>query len=178
MLELLRMNIRIIRMFNSCTRAEFTELLDEVIANPEAKAKKILSSKLYVWNLLRPRDYYKLMTYYIVNLLKIKDPETFDQRMDTAEFLLETVLSTAKTTRIRLDFIWNVTKHVPLLTVSTIKYMTPERITGILTSDKTIIADEFIEPFLTVIKQYRDEIGLLETQVETQIADQIVDGDE
>lgn len=172
MLKLLRMNIRIIRMFNSCTRSEFTELLDEVIANPKPKAQKILSSKLYVWNLLRPRDYYKLMTYYIVNLLKIKDEESFEQRMETAEFLVETVLSTAKNNRIRLDFIWNVTKHVPLLSISTIRYMTPERIINILTSDKTVFADEFIQPFLTVIKQYRDEISLMATQLETQITEQ------
>lgn len=160
MLNALRMNMRIIRVFNSCSRNEFTQLVDDVISDP--KAKLILSSKRYVWNIIRPRDYYKMMTYYIVELLENPDSD----KCHRAEALMEIVLSTTKSEEIRKHFVWNIMKHIPVLTIHTIRYASEEKILNILQNSDNLIIDDYIRPFITMIWQQKNDIEALRTQLD------------
>ena len=69
---MLKLNLRILRTFNSCDRREFFALLDEVYKIPG-----IFTRKRYLWNWFRPRDFYKMIADYVIEKMKTKEPENF-----------------------------------------------------------------------------------------------------
>lgn len=144
------LNARIIHVFNSCDRGEFVELIDDIVK--EKNVMRLFTSVIYVWNIIRPRDFYKLLAGWVV------DEIVKYGKLENADVMIKVVLKTAKTEAIKETFIWNVTKNCPLLTIDTIQYMSAERLANILQSTKYVYCDEYTKPIMDVIKSQHDQI--------------------
>lgn len=149
-----KFNIRILRVLNSCDRKSFEALVDEALDI----YPKLLSSRWYLWNVVRGRDYYKMMAHYVVTRAQTDDREK-------CETILRIVLHTTKDEAVRRNFIWAIMKQVPLLTIDTVPYASREKIQSILRSDKFAITDEAISPFVREVIDLRLQIKDLEEQV-------------
>lgn len=151
-------NLRILRVLNSCDRKVFEAMVDEALhTNP-----KVLSSKKYLWNIVRGRDYYKMMSHYVVTAFQADN----DTKRDDAEQIIQIVLKTTKDASIRRNFIWAIMKQIPLLTVDTIQYTSREKILSILRSDKYAITDEAVNPFVSEIVDLKLQVKDLEEQIQ------------
>lgn len=176
-LKILKLNLRIIQVMNSCDRKQFISLLDDVIDIPG-----IFRKKYYIWNIIRPRDMYKMIAFWVIGRYEkyqndMKDPIAlartlgldFDGDVATPmqiaivyllpiEMMIKEILETTKSDNIKRTFIWNIMKACPILTVDTIRYASPEKIKNLLTGDKDLICDAFLTPIVDVIMEYRDHI--------------------
>ena len=168
--RVIKLNAKIVSVLNSCDRKRFEALIDEVLNIP-----RIFTSKLYVWNWIRGRDFYKMLAHYvIVNIENCHSPGdiTYEEQpsnpytMDHAERVLQMVLTTASDESVKKNFIWAITKRIPLLTADTISYLSQEKIYSLLRSDKVLITDGAINPFVTEIYNLRKQIKDLEDQLE------------
>lgn len=163
MINWIKTNLRILRVLNSCDRKEFESFLSEFISE-EKTFHKLFYSKWYLWNLIRGRDFYKMLSHYVITQLQLTDDEP--SRYYNAEAIIKMVEDTAKSEAVIRNFIWAVMKQVPLLTTTTIKYASPEKIRIILSSDKRVIADnQIVSGVLVVIHQYKQEISELRDQL-------------
>ena len=83
-----------------------------------------------------------------------------------AEWVIQMVMDTAKSEDIKRNFIWAIMKQIPLLTVTTIQYASPKKIESLLSSSKQLIADDAILPFILEISDLKNQVKLLEEQLE------------
>ena len=151
-----KLNARIVQTFNSCNPTKFQELLTDVMMKyPPKQALKIFSSKLYVWNIVRPRDFYRMTSIWVTDQIAVG-------KLQDAENMIKLVLLTTHNESACKNFIWVITKRVPLLTVDTIKYMSPEKIHSILSGDKEIICDHVMRPIVDEVINLRNRIESLE----------------
>ena len=125
---------------NSCKYEEFEKLINELLELPNYK--KFFTSKWYIWNVMRPRDFYKMCAMYIQ---KITDGQT--DHFDKAEKLIKIVLHTTKSEQIKKTFVWNITKNTPIIMWDMVPYMSKEKIIVMMVKKKYVIADEIIRPF-------------------------------
>lgn len=125
---------------NSCKYEEFEKLINELLELPNYK--KFFTSKLYIWNVMRPRDFYKMCAMYIQ---KITDGQT--DHFDKAEKLIKIVLHTTKSEQIKKTFVWNITKNTPIIMWDMVPYMSKEKIIVMMVKKKYVIADEIMQPF-------------------------------
>ncbi len=109
----------------------------------------IFTKKRYFWNVIRPRDFYKTIAFWISQLAQSSD------NLHLIEKIISDILQSTKSYKIRRSFIWGIMKEVPLLTIDTIRYANPAKITSLISSDKIILTDEYIEPFLKYIVELR-----------------------
>ena len=124
-MSIIKWNRRIIQVMNSCKYEEFEKLLNELLELPNYQ--KFFTSKWYIWNVMRPRDFYKMCAMYIQ---KITDGQT--DHFDKAEKLIKIVLHSAKSEQIKRTFVWNITKNTLIIMMVKKKY---------------VIADEILQPF-------------------------------
>lgn len=158
-IRIIKLNLRIISVLNSCDRKTFEKLINEVIDNP-----KVFRSKLYVWNIVRGRDFYKMLSHYVIEQFENNnDDPTKNNKVET---IINMVMDTAKSEAIKRNFIWAIMKQVPLLTATTIQYASREKIHSILNSDKTIYTDDALAPFVEEIALLHKRIKDLEDEVE------------
>lgn len=153
-----QLNKRIIQVFNSCKYEEFEQLLSTILSCDDYE--KYFTSKWYIWNIIRPRDFYKMCAMYIQ---KKTDKDTI--YMTQIEKLIKVVLKTAKNDQIKKTFVWNVTKNVPLIMWEMIPYMSQEKIINMMTKKKYVITDEYTQPFFVAIEVIRNGI---ETDMEEE----------
>ena len=146
-------NRKILRTFNSCDRKEFYGLLDEITKT--SSITKIFTSKWYLWNWFRPRDFYKTIADYVVDKLKSGTPEN----NQLAEDLIRVILATTKTEKIKQSFVWNITKRCPILMIEMMPYISAERIHSILYSDKLIYADNYLSPIIREVIALRNKLS-------------------
>lgn len=139
-MSIIKWNRRIVQVMNSCKYEEFEKLINELLELPNYK--KFFTSKWYIWNVMRPRDFYKMCAMYIQ---KITDGQT--DHFDKAEKLIKIVLHTAKSEQIKKTFVWNITKNTPIIMWDMVPYMSKEKIIVMMVKKKYIIADEIIRPF-------------------------------
>lgn len=149
--NIIKLNCQIIHVYNSCDRNEFAKLFDQVLAYKEDQVVNVFTQRRYLWNLIRPRDFYKMAAWYIIE--STKDAEKF-KHVDT---LVHVILTTAHDDKIRRSFVWNILKHVPLLTIDTIQYASSEKIRNILTSDNAVYSDTYVAPFINEIHRLRGD---------------------
>lgn len=162
-------NIHYIGAINSCDRAEFGKLLDDMLKLPGG-----FTRKRYIWNIIRGKDFYKNLAYYTTSMVEgVLSGEDLvpDETMRKVEDIIEMVTTTEKRYSVRKSFIWNITKQVPLLTVGTIPYMSQERLTSIITSTKRIAADTAIAPFISEIYSLRAQLDDSRTLMDTMLAE-------
>lgn len=156
--QIIRLNVKIIRVLNSCDRKTFEELVDEVIDQP-----KVFRKKYYVWNIVRGRDFYKMLAHYvtqeITRHIQQENPTPDIDRMTKAETIIQMVMDTAKTDAIKRNFIWAIMKQVPLLTVTTIQYASPDKIRNLLKLEHTLVMDQAITPFVNEIAELKATIA-------------------
>lgn len=161
MIRLIMINVAIIKVLNSCDRKAFVSLIDQYLG---AGQFNVFYKKWYLWNIVRGRDYYKMLSHYIITKLQDTiDPDTSQAR---AEFIINMVIETAKTEEIKKSFIWAIMKQIPLLTAITIQYASPEKIKSLLYSDKILITDTAITPFVMTVSELRRQVSELEKQLE------------
>ena len=139
-MNIIKWNRRIIQVMNSCKDEEFEKLINELLELPNYK--KFFTSKWYIWNVMRPRDFYKMCAMYIQ---KITDGQT--AHFDKAEKLIKIVLHSAKSEQIKKTFVWNITKNTPIIMWDMVPYMSKEKIIVMMVKKKYVIADDIIQPF-------------------------------
>ena len=139
-MNIIKWNRRIIQVMNSCKYEKFEKLINELLELPNYK--KFFTSKWYIWNVMRPRDFYKMCAMYIQ---KITDGQT--DHFDKAEKLIKIVLHSAKSEQIKKTFVWNITKNTPIIMWDMVPYMSKEKIIVMMVKKKYVIADEIIQPF-------------------------------
>lgn len=139
-MSIIKWNRRIIQVMNSCKYEEFEKLINGLLELPNYK--KFFTSKWYIWNVMRPRDFYKMCAMYIQ---KITDGQT--DYFDKAEKLIKIVLHTTKSEQIKKTFVWNITKNTPIIMWDMVPYMSKEKIIVMMVKKKYVIADEIMQPF-------------------------------
>lgn len=139
-MSIIKWNRRIIQVMNSCKYEEFEKLLNELLEL--SNYQKFFTSKWYIWNVMRPRDFYKMCAMYIQ---KITDGQT--DHFDKAEKLIKIVLHSAKSEQIKRTFVWNITKNTPIIMWDMVPYMSKEKIIVMMVKKKYVIADEILQPF-------------------------------
>ena len=150
-------NLEIIRVMNSCSRTNFEELLNRILELPDHM--KYFTSKRYIWNIIRGRDYYKMLAHYVCVCIETNNHAR-------AEQIIRIVSETESDQAVIKSFIWAVMKQVPLLTTVTIQFASPEKIKSILSSDKVILTDDALIPFVDYVMELRKQIKDLEDQIE------------
>ena len=145
----IKMNRRMIQVLNSCKYDEFEPLIDEILGLPNWET--YFTSRWYIWNIIRPRDFYKMCAMYVHNHTE-GDLTEFDK----VEKLINIVLETAKSEQIKKTFIWNITKTTPIIMWSMVPYMSEKRIINMLTKKKYVITDELMQPFFEVVNIIRN----------------------
>lgn len=143
------MNRRMIQVLNSCKYDEFEPLIDEILGLPNWETYFI--SRWYIWNIIRPRDFYKMCAMY-VHAHTEGDLNEFDK----VERLINIVLETAKSEQIKKTFVWNITKSTPLIMWKMIPYMSKEKIINMITKKKYVITDDLIQPFFEGVNIIRN----------------------
>ena len=143
-LSVFQINRRIIQVLNSCNRESFYALLNDLIS-----IEDIFTSKWYLWNWIRTRDFYKMLSEWIANQIQ-------NEREYNYEKIIHDILTTTKHKKVKETFIWNLTKRVNILTVDTIQYTSEERIKNILQKHgEKLYVDDHLKPFLEAIVEYR-----------------------
>ena len=139
-MSIIKWNRRIIQVMNSCKYEEFEKLINELLEL--TNYKKFFTSKWYIWNVMRPRDFYKMCAMYIQ---RITDGQT--DHFDKAEKLIKIVLHSAKSEQIKRTFVWNITKNTPIIMWDMVPYRSKEKIIVMMVKKKYVIADEIMQPF-------------------------------
>ena len=145
-----KMNRRMIQVLNSCKYDEFEPLIDEILGLPNWET--YFTSRWYIWNVIRPRDFYKMCAMYVHSHTE-RDLTEFDK----VEKLINIVLETAKSEQIKKTFVWNITKSTPLIMWKMIPYMSKEKIINMITKKKYVITDDLIQPFFEGVNIIRNE---------------------
>lgn len=147
--KIVKLNLRYIEAINSGDRRPFLSLLEELLNIDHAFTKKY-----YIWNIIRGREFYKNLSYYVVSLAKEVLNETLgdpDSAMDRIEQVIHIVMETENRKNVRQSFVWNITKQVPLITLDTLRYMDAERVINILQSEKRVLNDSPMDPIIREI---------------------------
>lgn len=167
MLRWIKDNLDMIRVMNSCNYQEFARLISAIINRPYPE--KYFTSKRYVWNIIRPRDFYKMSAMWVIEKIKIAQIDEDSAHMAAAEMVIKLVLKSTKEYTIKRSFIWNIMKQCPLITVDTIQYASAEKLQSLLTGDKEIICDDIMRPIIDIIMEYRDHVKIYEAMVEGDV---------
>lgn len=67
--EMVTWNRKIIKVYNSCNTKLMVDLFGEVIQS--VNRVSLLTKKYYIWNIFRPRDFYRAASEYVIQQLKI-----------------------------------------------------------------------------------------------------------
>lgn len=121
----------------------------------DIQQKKIFNSKRYIWNIIRPRDFYRMASIWVTDRIN-------DDELAQAEKMIKLVLSSTSNESACKNFIWVITKRCPLLTEDTIRYMSPEKIHSLLSGDKELICDQVMRPIVDEVMNLRTRIESLE----------------
>lgn len=163
-MNFIQVNKLIMKAINSQDKNVFCEVMDTLM---NAGVKGLFVKKRYLWNIIRPRDIYKLMTYWIE--INIKD-ENIAQRIN----IMHELLLNTKDIKIRKSFVWGLMKRVNLLTIHTIEYTSEEKIKNIVgklgVPDQDVYADNILLPLLVSVREqfdlYKAEIEVLNSMID------------
>lgn len=163
-MNFIQVNKLIMKAINSQDKNVFCEVMDTLM---NADVKGLFVKKRYLWNIIRPRDIYKLMTYWIE--INIKD-ENIAQRIN----IMHELLLNTKDIKIRKSFVWGLMKRVNLLTIHTIEYTSEEKIKNIVgklgVPDQDVYADDILLPLLVSVREqfdlYKAEIEVLNSMID------------
>ena len=155
-LNFIRWNMRYIRAINSCNRADIAMLVEELV-----NLNGGFTKKRYIWNLIRGKDFYLNLASYVRDVAKdilyenIADQE---KAMDIIESVIKNVLLTTKKEEVRRNFVRNITKYVPILTIDVVPYLSPDKVRNILSGDTRILTDDVMKPFVEEVLSLRMQL--------------------
>lgn len=147
-MNFLTVNKLILKAINSQSKETFCMVMEKLVRN---KVTGLFTKKRYLWNIIRPRDMYKMIAYWIET--NISDRELFNERIR----LMHELIESTKDEKIRKSFVWGLLKRVNLLTVYTIQYASQDKINNIVaklavTTD-LIYVDETLYPLVYSYRQ-------------------------
>lgn len=149
-----KMNKRIIEVYNSLKVQEFTDLMNEVAGYTEPEIIDLFTNRWYIWNIIRNKDFYKLISTWLINCPLFTDIHFL---------ILSLVITTANTDTTRITFVKSIMKKRIILTIDTIKYI--EDIQKIFEKEdlEAVVCDEYVQPFV-------DQMVKLETDISNFIS--------
>lgn len=159
-----RINKRLIRAFNSCDQMQQMEVIDDIMQMEEADITKIFRKKYFFWNIFRGKDFYKVMSRYVVTYVK-------NGNVERAVNALRHSLVTAQDDQIRKAFVKSIMRGIPLITIETVMYASKERMEQILSSDKLddiVVYSEVLAPFIDRIRELNTSNAMLQDLVDMQ----------
>lgn len=145
----IKWNLRYIEAVNSGDRRPFLSLLGELLNLENAFTKRC-----YIWNIIRGREFYKNLSFYVVSKAKEVlngESDNPEEAMARIEQVIQIVMETERRKTVKQSFVWNITKQVPIITVDTLRYMDIKRITHILQNEKRVLNDSSMDPFIQEI---------------------------
>ena len=160
--SIISMNLKIMKAVNSCERAQYMPLLDEIMDMKESEMWKIFTKKYYLWNLLRGKDFYKTLAVYVIDKVNSDVPED----MNRAELAIKVGIATANKDKDCKAFVKTILRNVSVLTVDTIRYTTNEKLEQLLSEPEGIIADEKMTVVLKTVSDMKSQISALQSIME------------
>lgn len=157
-------NMRLIKAFNSCDQSNQMEVIDDIMKMGESDITKVFRKRYFIWNIFRGKDFYKVMTRYVVNTVTNGD-------VARGVNALRYSLVTADNDQIRKAFVKAVMKGVPLITIETVMYASKERMDQLLSSNQlndAIIGAELM-PFVDRIKELTVNNEMLQDLTDMQL---------
>lgn len=149
-MSIFKINKLILKAINSQDREIFCEVMESFIKN---NVIGIFKKKYYIWNIIRPRDIYKLTAYWIEKYIDDPDTEIASKRIE----IMHELLLTTKSIKIRKSFVWGLLKHVNLLTIYTIQYASEDKIKNIVSKignkDYNVYSDKTLLPLLIAVRE-------------------------
>lgn len=163
-MSLFKINKLILEAINSQNKDRFCEILDELV-----QIKTIFRKKWYLWNIVRPRDVYKMITYWVEKNITTEDVNLHN----TVLWVIHEVLETTKTDKIKQTFMWGLLKRVPIITIDTLPYINKEKMTSLLTKARnhdSIYVDMntyyIVESYVSLsdeLESIREEMNIINT---------------
>lgn len=142
------MNKRIIAVYNSLKIQEFVDLMDEIVTYHPDKIKELFISRWYIWNIIRNKDFYKLISTWLINSIELENMHFF---------ILSLVIRTANNDITRETFVRTLFKKRVILTLDTLMYC--DNMPAILEKDdlEKISCDPYVQPVIDrIIKLEKD----------------------
>ena len=163
-MRIIKLNREYIKAVNSCDKDEMYKFFESISMIDNA-----YTNKLYLWNWFRGKDFYINFAGWTIQLARFaiysESSDDFTIFAEKVERNIKIVMNTERSFKNRQSFVWNLTKHVPILTVDTIQYMSPDRIENILLGEKTILNDDATRPFIKVVASLKKDIKKTEELV-------------
>ena len=164
-MNFLQWNRRYIGLINTGDPEQATEFFNELMADVKNPFRK----RRYLWNRIRGKGFYTLLARWIVETVNagLESVETSKQESETREIdqrfslvisVLHEVMVTENNANQRKSLIWNITKHVALLTIDTVPYLSRERYLNLLRGNRPVITDQAMSPVVDEVKRLRDEL--------------------
>lgn len=148
----IKTNLDYIKAVNSCNIETFHNFMTTLIVKNESaeRVRKLFSSKKYIWNILRGKDFYKLMALYIVKIM------SFESSREEGSALYDYVIETTKSEEVKKSFTKAIMKSTPFLTVTSIRYMSEQRLIQIISDFEFVYVDAYLSPFTDQIDTLRN----------------------
>lgn len=178
-MNFIQWNRRYIDLINCGDPEQAREFFDDLIAENKDPFRK----KRYLWNLIRGKSFYTVLAKWIIDQVKTAVGSDGGNGpvgiVDTSGGpkselfwtmrVLHQVLETEKNFNQRRSLIWNITKHVSLITIDTIPYLSEERFTNLLKGNRPIIYDDTLKPAVMVIAELKNELESTQRTLETML---------
>lgn len=167
-MNFIKVNKLILKAINSQDKDIFCDVMETFIK--EKVITGIFKKKYYLWNIIRPRDVYKLIAYWIETTIDCDDSDTYNLRID----IMHELILTTKNIKIRKSFVWGLLKRVNILTIYTIQYASSDKIFNIISKlnspDQRVYVDNILYPLMMSVKtqfeSYKSDINLLNEMLE------------
>ena len=146
-----RINLDYIKAINSCDIETFHNFMTNLLVENETeeRVRKLFSSKKYLWNILRGKDFYKMMSMYIVKIMG------FESSREEGSALYDYVIETTKSEEVKKSFTKSIMKSTPFLTMTSIQYMSEQRLIQIINDFDFVYVDSYLTPFTDQIDTLR-----------------------
>ena len=125
--------------------------------------------KRYIWNHIRGKDFYLSLSSYLRDTAKEilysqeLTPEEASAKLAEVETVMNEILATEKKEDVKLNFVRNITKYVPIMTYAMLPYMSEGNIQKVLTADR-ILNDTTMQPIITEFLSLKRKLNESEQQ--------------
>lgn len=152
MRSLLRVNLDYIKAVNKCDEAAFQKFMTELIVSrqTEDRVKKLFTQKRYIWNIIRGKDFYKLMAKYVIRVMQMGNS------MEEGSAIYDFIINSTKSINVKAHFTKAIMKDVPFLTLTSIQYMSEQRLQQILNDMSFVYVDPMLAPFIERIERAQE----------------------
>lgn len=159
LVRIVKTNLAIIRALNSGNQATCIRLIHELITRSEKEVRSIFTKKWYIWNIIRGKDFYKLMSRYVIQQVRLYQGDPTEvSALVTGELAIHLVMATEPRDQIKREFVKAIERDIRIMTVELLPYITDERIDSILNDPIGVLMDDKCS---YIAAQYADIRGQL-----------------